>query len=132
MELRRYRPLALLLLVLHLAGCYSWQPVTVSPRQLIEEAAPDHIRIFKADGEGMELRNPQVESDSLTARISTRLRTATVRIALGDIDSVEARRLEVWGTVAAVLLSTLGLGFAIGASGMTLDESLEFVCLKNC
>ena len=132
MELRRYRPLALLLLVLHLAGCYSWQPVTVSPRQLIEEAAPDHIRIFKADGEGMELRNPQVESDSLTARISTRLRTATVRIALGDIDSVEARRLEVWGTVAAVLLSTLGLGFAIGASSMTLDESLEFVCLKNC
>ena len=103
MELRRYRPLALLLLVLHLAGCYSWQPVTVSPRQLIEEAAPDHIRIFKADGEGMELRNPRIESDSLTARIFSNLRTGTVRIALADITAVEWRRLQVGKTVLALV-----------------------------
>ncbi len=128
MELRRYRPLALLLLVLHLAGCYSWQPVTVSPRQLIEEAAPDHIRIFKADGERMELRNPQVESDSLTARIFSNLRTGTVRIALADITAVEWRRLQVGKTVWAIVpvllpVLSLFLGRLLGSKRWSDSQS---------
>ena len=96
----RFRPVALLMLVLHLAGCYSWQPATIGPRQFIEEEEPGQIRILQTDGTRMELRDPRVEADSLTARISSRLRTGTVRIALTDIGAVEARRLKLGATLA--------------------------------
>jgi len=33
------RPVAALMLVLHLGGCTSWRPVAVSPRQFIEETS---------------------------------------------------------------------------------------------
>jgi hypothetical protein len=114
MELRRYRPLALFLLVLHLTGCYSWQPATVSPRQFIEEEQPGQIRIVQADGERMELRNPRIESDSLTARIFSRLRTGTVRIALADITAVESRRLQVGKTVLAMVPLYLPVALILG------------------
>ena len=122
MELRRYRPLALLLLVLHLAGCYSWQPATVGPRQFIEEERPGQIRIVQTDGEQMELRNPRIEADSLTARISTRLRTGNVRIALSDIDSIEARRFSVARTLR-------NIGLAFGLSGLSYKLLLELTGL---
>ena len=114
MELRRYHPLALFLLVLHLTGCYSWQPATVSPRQFIEEEQPGQIRIVQADGERMELRNPRIESDSLTARIFSNLRTGTVRIALADITAVEWRRLHVGKTVLAMVLLYLPVALVLG------------------
>ena len=113
MRLRRYRPVALLMLVLHLTGCYSWQPVTVSPRQFIEEEQPGQIRILQADGTRMELRDPSIETDSLAARVSSRLRTGNVRIALSDIDSVEARRISTPLTTLVVVLTGAGLVAAL-------------------
>ena len=117
--LRRYRPVALILLVLHLTGCYSWQPATVGPRQFIEEEEPGHIRIVQADGERMELRNPRVEADSLTARVSSNLRTGTVRIALTDISVVEARRLKSAATLAlgAVVISVPVVWYVLVSAG---------------
>ena len=50
MRLRRCRPLALSLLVVHLGACATWQPSTVSPRQLIEEERPPSIRVIRHDG----------------------------------------------------------------------------------
>ena len=97
------RPAASLMLLLHLTGCYSWQPVTASPRQFVEEEQPGHIRISQGDDEELELRNPRVEGDSLAARISTFNRTGTVRIALTDITAVESRRLQVGKTVLAIV-----------------------------
>ena len=108
------------MLVLHLTGCYSWQPATVGPRQLIEEEAPGLIRIVQTDGEQMELRNPRIESDSLTARISTRLRTGTVRIALTDITAVQARRFSTPKTWGAVVLT--GAGLAVAVVWLSLDR----------
>ena len=115
MRLRRYRPVALFMLAMHLNGCYSWQPATLSPRQFIEEEEPGQIRIVQTDGERMELRNPRIEADSLTARISTRLRTGNVRIALSDIDSIEARRFSVART-----LRNIGLYFLLSALSFRL------------
>ena len=37
MRLRRYRPVALTLLVLHLGPCATWRPTTNSPQQMILE-----------------------------------------------------------------------------------------------
>jgi len=108
------------MLLLHLAGCYSWQPVTVSPRQFVEEEQPGHIRISQADDEELELRNPRIEGDSLAARISTYNRTGIVRIALADITAVEARRLSTPKTWGAVVLT--GASFAVFLVWASLDR----------
>jgi hypothetical protein len=113
MKLRRYPPVALLMLVLHLTGCYSWQPATISPRELLKEEQPGQIRILHADGTRIELRDPRIETDSLTARIFDRLRTGDVRIALSDIYSVEARRISTPLTMGAVVLTGAGLAVAL-------------------
>ena len=117
--LRRYRPVALILFVLHLTGCYSWQPVAVSPRQLIEEEEPGLIRILQTDGTQMELRDARVEADSLTARVSSRLRTGTVRIALTDISAVQARRLKSAATLAlgAVVIAVPTVWYRLVSAG---------------
>ncbi len=118
-EERTRRLAASLMLLLHLAGCYSWQPVTASPRQFVEEEQPGHIRISQADDEELELRNPRVEGDSLAARISTYNRTGIVRIALADITAVEWRRLQVgktvWAIVPLYLPVVLFLGRLLGS-----------------
>ena len=120
LRLRRYRPMALLMLALHLAGCHSWQAVTVSPREFIEDEHPGRIRILQADGTRVELRAPRIETDSLTARISTRLRTGFVRIALSDIAAVEARRISTPKTLAAVVLT--GAGVVVALVWASLDR----------
>ena len=100
----RYRLVALLMLVLHLTGCYAWQPVTVGPRQLIEEEQPGQIRILQTDGMQVLLDGPTIRDDSIVG-IPGRLRTATIRIALSDIGSVEVRRISTPKTVGTVVLT---------------------------
>ena len=113
------RPLVVLMFVLHLTGCYSWQPVTVSPRQIVDEEEPGRIRIFQADGEAIELRNPRVEADSLAGRISTYDQTGTVRIALTDIIAVEVKRLSKPKTVVA------GAALAVGVAVIVVWARLD-------
>ena len=121
--------MALLMLVLHLTGCYSWQPATVGPRQFIEEEEPGLIRIVQADGERLELRNPHIEADSLTARISTRLQTGTVRIALTDIAAVESRHFSTMKTLGVAVLTGAGLAvIAVGVLLLIVCASAE----ENC
>ena len=123
--LRRYRPAALLMLVLHVTGCYSWQPTTVSPRQFIEEEQPGKIRILQADGEQVEIRNPGVETDSISFRVSSGLfGSETVRIALSDVSTVEVQRFSIGKTVALVVLAPVGL-VVIAVLICAADDCLE-------
>ncbi len=116
LRLRRYRPVALMLFGLHLNACSTWQPVPVNLRQLIEEEQPDRIRIFQPDGTRIEVRNPRVETDSLTAEVPVRLSplefgTETVKIPLTDVHAFEIRRFDMartLGLIVAVPLATLG------------------------
>lgn len=114
------RPAVSLMLLLHLAGCYSWQPVTVSPRQFVEDEQPGHIRISQGDDEELELRNPRIEGDSLAARISTYNRTGIVRIALTDITAFRARRFSTLKTWGAVVLTSASL--AVSLVWLSLDR----------
>ena len=103
----RYRSVAVLLLVLQLGACYSWDPVTASPRQFIEDDQPQHIRIFQPDGTRTELRNPRVETDSLTAEVPVRLSpeefgTETVRIPLTDVRAFEIQRFNIEDTLGLI------------------------------
>jgi hypothetical protein len=109
---------ALLLLSLYLTGCTTWRPVTVSPRQLIEDEQPGLIRIVQADGTQLELRNPRLERDSVTAVFSVRLSsgrfvTDTARIALTDVTAVETKRLSIIRTAALTVVAVPVLFVAV-------------------
>jgi len=133
------RGLALLLLVLHLTGCHTWRPVTVSPRQLIEEEQPERLRIRQADGKQLDIRDPRVERDSLTAMVRGRRgvpRPAgngtrsvryenVVRIALTDVTAVEARHLSVFRTVA---VTVLGLVVSTALALVICESQSQYGC----
>jgi hypothetical protein len=108
--------------MLLLTGCHSWGAVTVSPRQLIEEQQPDRIRVLHADGRRLDLRDPRIESDWLTAvrrsqefvGSSSRGRRSamvedTVRIALTNVRTVDVRRFSLPKTVGAVIAGATGV-----------------------
>jgi hypothetical protein len=111
-------PVASLLLVLLLAGCKSWRPSTVSPRQLIEEQQPERILLVQAGGRQLDVGDPRVEGDSITAVVRGRRvlpaessgvvgRRAeyedTIRVALADVTGVKTRHLSVGRTFAVIL-----------------------------
>ena len=99
MSLRRYRPVALVLMVLHLSACLSWQPTTVSPPQLIEGEEPSQVRITRTDGERVTIHSPQVRADSIVGDGGT--------VAVSSIQRVEVRRFSGVRTVI------LGLGVVL-------------------
>ena len=114
---------ALFMLVLYLTGCSTWRPVTVGPRQLIEEEQPGFIRIVQADGTRLELKDPSVASDSVTAvfrlRTTSRaFREDTIRISLADVTAVEVRRLSVTRTIL------LGVAIPVGVAAVMLAACL--------
>ena len=118
---RSLHAVVFLMLMLHLTGCYNWQPVTVTPRQLFEEGQPGRIRVVQADGVELELRDPRVEADSLVARL-TGNRTGDVSFALSDITVVEAPGLHAVRTAGAVVLAVyvplvMILGRLFGGTG---------------
>ena len=114
MRLRCYRPLAVLLLTLHLQACMSWQPTTVSPRQVIEEGS---FRVTAADGTRLEVRNATIEDDSLRAdRLCRDIEcpggvTQRLTIALDDVQELETRRISARKT--GLWLGALGLVYLI-------------------
>ena len=104
-------------ILLAFGGCTSWRPVAVSLRQFVEEDQPERIRIFQADGTRIELRDPRVDTVSLTAvasvRLSpTRFRADTVSIRLTDVGAVEARHFSIARTFLLVVGVPVGLVLA--------------------
>ena len=69
LRLGRYRPVALLMLVLHLGSCTTWRPIAVSPQQFIEEEQPDRIGVWQEE-RATELHLPVIEGDTITRSVS--------------------------------------------------------------
>jgi len=65
MSALRCRPVALLMLVLFLGACTTWQPGVVSPRQLIEEGQPRVVRVTSPDSVRRVVRNPRIENEAI-------------------------------------------------------------------
>ena len=57
--------IATLLLAVHLTGCYSWRPTTISPAQLIAEEQPDKVRVTLTDETRLTLDRPRIGNDSI-------------------------------------------------------------------
>jgi hypothetical protein len=125
MRLRRYRPIAILLLALHLGGCTRWEPTTVSPRVLIEEERPSAVRVTRADGTRVELDDPLIRADSISMpredcerAFTSDGRAACVgvtSVALDDVQALDLRRPDAVRTVAALVLGpVVFLGAVLG------------------
>ena len=108
---------AALLLAVNLTGCHSWHPVTVSPRQFIEEEQPDRIRVWRQGVPSTEVRYPLIEGDILTSTVPSE---PPVGIALTDITRIDVRRFSQRQTLALVLgvaaASALVVGLIMAAS----------------
>ena len=123
MRLRSHRPVALLLVVLHVAGCTSWQPSTVSPRQVLEERQPGSVRVTTAWGGQSVIHQPAVKNDSIHGIILGRRTceasaaagghrvcaspTDSVRVALADVTMVEVRGVSSEKSALGILLVLL-------------------------
>ena len=103
MKPRRHRPVALLLLVLHLGACTSWRPIPVSPREYIETEEPANIRITTSDGETAVVPRPTIANDSIQGNICELMvaeageqvcteTSETRRYALADVTDWQVRR----------------------------------------
>ena len=108
----RHRPRAvlLLLLLLNLTACQTWQSVSlgaISPAQLIEEEQPDRVRVTGGGVLELEVVSPSVEGDQLVG-------AGDVAVALEDILRLEVRRNSTGRSI--------GFGFlAITAAGLVLQ-----------
>ena len=109
MTLRRFSPIALLVLLPNLAGCYRWEPTTISPRRLLAETEPTWMRVSVHDTQPfIPFEHPLIAGDSIRGT-----NRASRPIAIDDINRVEVRRFEVLATIGVVLSSAavVGLGF---------------------
>ena len=100
-----YRWIAVLMLLLHLGACTTWRPVTLSPRQFIEEEQPDRIRVWRQGERATEVRGPRIDGDILTSTVPTE---PPVGIALTDVTLMEVRGFNY----PLLLLAVLGAGVA--------------------
>ena len=122
MRLHRYRPVAIVLLVLHLSACTTWRPSPIEPRQLIEVERANPIRLTRPDGTSVVVRNPRIKNDSIAfvSGVCRRLPgrgaaryvcPTTSLISLDDVSVVEVRQAASGNnpTIALVLLAGLVL-----------------------
>ena len=103
-------PLALL--VLHIQACTSWRPVTVSPREFIEEDQPSAVRVTRADGAALVVPNPIVVNDSIQCRLTVGVTCRARLLALDDVQVLETRRPSAPRT-ALLIGAVLGLASLI-------------------
>ena len=114
MKVHRLRPVAAMLLYLHLVGCMTWRPVQVSPREFIEVEAPGSVRVQDVNGDWKTLTSPRIEGDSIVALETVQLERARrvsmlFYTALVDVTDMETRRLNGGLTVGVILLTPIAL-----------------------
>ena len=121
---------AVFLLVLQLAGCYTWHEVgptapglpPVTPRKFIQMGEPDRLRIVRTDGLRLDIRNPVVDQDSVRAQILGEevvpvgpfsFGPHEVSVALTDIVSAEFRRDRTDVAVLVGALVAIPVGYLV-------------------
>jgi hypothetical protein len=117
-RLRCYRAPAIPMLLLPLAGCTKWTPVTPTPvGEFISEEEPRRLRIVSVDGRRVVVQNPIVRNDSIaevreecSTSVAAGGRTVCQRTAVGIMALDEIALSEVDGSGAA-----RSVGAAVGA-----------------
>ena len=125
MSVLRFRPVTLLMVVLFLSACMTWQPVTVSPQQFLEEEQPRQVRVTRTDSTQVIIWSPIAENDSIgelvaacqsAGGVRTCVRSVMPVISIDDLSGLEVQRTE-WGlTIAAILALPVALFVYVAAA----------------
>ncbi len=107
------RPIYILMFVVTLTGCYSWQ--TIEPSRLASEPLPQRVRVTNVAGERFVLLEPMSAGDSLAGR----RRDVVVVVPLTAVARVEGHRFSWWrtGFLIGTPVAIVALGAAACASG---------------
>lgn len=100
---RLRRPVALLALVLVVAGCFDWRTVGALPRVA---DLPADTKITRYDGTAIVLAQARIENDTIRGYVSG----SSVKhvIPLAHVDLIEARQFQAkQSVIAGVLVGTL-------------------------
>ena len=122
MKGKRGKGTLLLLLLINLTACQTWQSVslgTLTPAEFVEEDRPDRVRVTGPDVLGQEVAMPTVAGDQLVG-------LQGFSMPLEDIYEIEVRKLNLMGTVlltvaAIPVLFWVGMGLC-GLQGKALGE----------
>ena len=122
MKDKRGKGILLLLLIINLTACQTWQSVslgTLTPAEFVEEDRPDRVRVTGPDVLGQEVAMPTVTGDQLVG-------LQGFSMPLEDIYEIEVRKLNLMGTVlltvaAIPVLFWVGMGLC-GLQGKALGE----------
>ena len=121
-RLRRHRPIALLLLALQLAGCYRWEPTTVSPREFVNETHPQEVRVSLSDSvPQLHIGGPFIDGDAIVGHApgSTWDRR---EVALDRVTAIEARRVDALKTMGLITVIVGAVGFVWGLSELRSSD----------
>ena len=95
MKGKRGKGTLLLLLLINLTACQTWQSVslgTLTPAEFVEEDRPDRVRVTGPDVLGQEVAMPTVTGDQLVG-------LQGFSMPLEDIYEIEVRKLNLMDTV---------------------------------
>lgn len=109
---KRYRLLALLQLVIFLPACNIWQVQQASPADLVTTTRPSMVRVSSASNSRVELKNPEVQGDTLYGLRWSREDEAWSRrtaLPLANIKDVALLRTD-FGRTAVLLLGAAAVG----------------------
>lgn len=101
MNKHRLRIPLVVLLVLQMGACVTWQTVETSPVALLQEGPVDRVRITRPDGVQLTLLAPRVRAGALVAT------GAPGAVLLEDVMRLEVERTSVLRTVGLVLPAAL-------------------------
>jgi hypothetical protein len=81
---------SLIVMVLYLDGCTSWQVQPVAPQQLVDTDRPSKVRVLTKHHQKLVFEQPFVRNDSLLGNVDGK----AMRIALDKIAQVEKRHTD--------------------------------------
>ena len=114
------RPVAALLLALHIMSCTFWTATTTPLPELTGgDQPPALVRVVTSGGETLELTDPRVHNDTLIGGALPD--TGWVFVALADITKVQVRKKDALKTGLAVVV-VAGVVLAVAALCKNPDD----------
>jgi hypothetical protein len=109
-----------------LAGCTTWRPTTVSPKQVIEEEQPSSVRVTQTDGTLLVLSNPSIVNDSIVTVVEERVCQTSVAGGRFNCVEAQARMLIALDEVASLELRRVSPGLTLFVVAVPLAVLLWF------
>jgi len=120
------RIIAIVLIACQLSACTSWRVETLSPADVINQRAPDAVRVQRADGRREVWYQPQIHGDTLVGFWNTYGKTPDRAAALADLRGISTSHVSAGKTSALVLFMAALIG--IGVAAASWDGPLGGCC----